>query len=294
MTINRAVASLALIALIATLPGVASAADNDLVLRRLAECSYQNIDGTETCVSVTPDNAGFEALSRDLGLAVSPKGFTPGETIGEAGFEMSFELNINNIDASADYWQTAVEDRDPSDNLLISQIHLRKGLPFSFQLGAVLSHVFNSEMWALGAEIGWALHEDFFWPVPDLGVRGFVNHMVGAQDLNLTTAGFDVITSVPVGLGGVVQLTPYIGYNFTAIFASSRLLDASPEDSSPPVQGTGGAISVKPEFVFDNVTSTHSRFLGGLRLRFAVVNFSFETVFAQEVQSYGFKLGLDF
>ena len=71
-------------------------------------------------------------------------------------------------------------------------------------------------------------------------------------------------------------------------------LDASPDDSSPPVEGSGGAISVKPEFVFDEMSSAHHRFLGGLRLRFAAVNVSFETVYSEEVQSYGMKLGLDF
>jgi hypothetical protein len=276
------------------LPSVALAGENDLVLRRLGECTYQTVDGREVCVSVEPDTAGFEALTSDLGLAVSPKGFAPAETLGEAGFLVAFELGFNTVDASQAYWQAAVEDRDPSDLLMTSQIHVSKGLPFSFEVGGVLTHIFSSEMWALGAELAWAFHEDYFWPVPDLGVRGFVNHVVGAPDLNLTTAGFDILASVPVGLNGVVQLTPYLGYNFTAVFASSRLLDASPEDSTPPIEGSGTVVSVKPEFVFDNITTTHNRFVGGFRLRYAWVNFTFETLIAQNVQSYGLRLGLDF
>jgi len=267
---------------------------NDLVLRRLGECTFQTVDGREVCVSVTPDTDAFEALSRDLAFVMSPKGITPAETVGEAGFEMSFEMNLNVIDSNADYWQRSVEDQSPNDVLVVSQIHLAKGLPFSFEIGAILSHLFDSDMWAMGAELAWAWHEDYFYPAPDLGIRGFVNHMVGSTDINLTTAGFDVLMSIPIGVGGVVAITPFVGYNFTAVFSSSRLLDATPEDSTPPIEGTGTVVSVKPEFVFDNINKTYSRYLGGFRIRFALVNFSFETLYAEEVQTYSVKLGLDF
>lgn len=285
---------LAVLGAILSVSAPSYASGNDLVLRRLGECTFQTIDGREQCVSVTPDTDGFESLVRDLGFVMSPKGLSPAETVGQAGFEMAFELSLNVINANADYWEAAVEDQDPDNVMLVNQIHFTKGLPFSFEIGAVLSHLFESDMWALGTELTWAFHEDYFWPVPDLGMRGFVNHVVGARDLNLTTAGFDVIASVPIGAGGVVSLTPYIGYNFTAIFASSRLLDATPQDTTPPIEGIGTQASIKPEFVFDNTTSSHSRFLGGLRIRFALVNFTFETLYASEVQAYSLKLGLDF
>lgn len=276
------------------LMGTAQGAGNDLVLRRLGECTFQTIDGREQCVAVAPDLDGFESLSRDLGFVMSPKGISPAETVGEAGFEMAFEISMNVIEASAEYWKRAVEDQQPDNVLVVSQIHLVKGLPFSFELGAILSHLFQSDMWALGAELSWAWHEDYFWPVPDLGVRGFVNHTVGSTDINLTTAGFDALVSIPVGVGGVISLTPFVGYNFTVVFTSSRLLDATPDDISPPIEGAGNQPSIKPEFVFDNTSNMYSRFLAGFRIRFAVVNFSFETLWAEEVQAYSLKLGLDF
>ena len=91
-----------------------------------------------------------------------------------------------------------------------------------------------------------------------------------------------------------MSISPFVGYNFTAVFASSRLLDATPEDITPPIEGAGTQPSIKPEFVFDNTTNLYSRFLGGFRIRFAVVNFSFETLWSEQVQAYSLKLGLDF
>ena len=266
------------------------AGENDLVLHRLGECTYENSE----CVSVIPNTAAFEDLTRDLGFILSPKGLSPADTIGVAGFESSFEISLNVIDPSAEYWQTAVEDRDPSSLMAVSQVHFTKGLPHSVEIGGVLSHLHSSDIWSVGTEITWSFHDDFFHPVPNLGARGFVSHAVGASDLNLTTAGVDVITDVPIGVNGMFSFTPYVGYNFLAIFASSRLLDASPADPAPPVESTEGTLAVKPEFVFENVTNTFHRYLGGFRCRFAYVNFTTEVLFSPEVQTYSFKLGMDF
>jgi hypothetical protein len=280
-------------ALVVTSPSAALAGGNDLELRRLGTCTNATIDGREVCVAVAPDEEGFDSLTRDLGLTLSPKRMAPAETLGEAGFEYAFELLFNVVDGGAAYYR-ALEDRDPGNLLLTSQFHIRKGLPFSFELGGVLSHLFDSNLWAVGAEIMWALHEDYLYPVPDLGVRGFVNNVVGSTDLNLTTAGFDILLDLPIGVNGVVELTPYAGYNFTAVFSSSRLLDASPEDPTPPTEGGASGQSIKPEFVFDNRTNTYSRFVGGMRLRYAVLNATFETSIGANVVSTGLHLGLDF
>ncbi|MCA9561874.1 MAG: hypothetical protein KC561_00225 [Myxococcales bacterium] len=295
--INRSLARWTSVAAVLAVMSTASSAvadDNDLVLRRFGECDFVTTGGTEQCVGVTADEESFRNLSRDLGYIFSPKGLSPGETIGEVGFELSYELNLNVIDSDADYWQTAVEDRDPDPVMVVSQIHVTKGLPFSFEVGAVLSHLFGSEMWALGGEVSWAIHEDYFYPVPNLGVRGFVNNVLGSSDINLTTAGFDLVADWPVGINGVASFTPYIGYNMTAVFASSRLLDATPEDGTPPIEGTGNQQSSKPEFVFDNENNVYHRWLAGFRVRFVMVNTSFEAIIADEVQTYSLKLGLDF
>lgn len=270
-------------------------AGNDLVLHRLGSC----VDAA--CSEVQRDDDAFRQLTRDLGLAFSPKGLAPPETLGEAGFNYGFELIFNTVDSSAisdggaePYWQTAVEDRDPSDILMVSQLHIRKGLPFSFELGAVLSHLFQSSMWGLGVELAWAFHEDTYWPVPDFGVRGFVSNVVGSTDLNLTLAGFDLMLGIPIGISNLYSLTPYAGWNYTAIFASSRLLDKTPGDNTPPFQGSGGTASVKPEFVFDDTRQQFNRFVGGLRFGYAVVNLTLETSIGADVQSYALHLGLDF
>ena len=129
---------------------------------------------------------------------------------------------------------------------------------------------------------------------PDFGVRGFVSNVVGSTDLNLTMAGFDLMLGIPIGISNLYSLTPYAGWNYTAIFASSRLLDKTPGDSTPPFEGGGDAASVKPEFVFDDTRQQFNRFVGGLRFRYAVVNLTLEASIGADVQSYALHLGLDF
>jgi hypothetical protein len=283
----------------------ALADSNDVVLNRLAECQYVtggvttvapspcNVAPPGSSLFVVPDTDAFEALARDLGLVMSPKGMTTGETIGQAGFEYAYELSFNLIDSDADHWQRAIEDRDPSGLMMVSQFHVTKGLPYSFEVGAILSHLHGSELWGLGGEISFSFHEDFFWPAPDLGIRVFVNNMVGSTDMNLTIGGFDVLLDFTMGLSNVVNFTPYVGYNFTRIWASSRLLDSTPQDPSPPIEGSGGAPSNKPEFVFDNIANNFDRLLVGSRFRYAALNVTIEGAIGH-VNTFSLHIGMDF
>ena len=266
----------ALVALIGLFAGhPALAADNDPVLRRFF---------TDTGNGPVPDQALFREMVREYGMAFAPKLLAPAETLGVNGFEIATELSITDIDEQAQHWQLGVEDESPPQTLLTTQLRVRKGLPFSFEIGGVAAYMVNSELWAFGGELKWAINEGIeAFPV-DFAVRGAFNATVGSTELNLRTFGLDIILSRSFGAGGVVNIAPYMAYNPTFIFATSGVLDSTPIVPDDPARN----------FVFGDEQITLHRFVVGTRLVFALVNFTPEVVFAEGIQSYNFNLGLDF
>lgn len=276
-----------IVATVLALP--ASAGDNDLVLNRFGSCIPDEVDPVnKPCVSRSVREDLFNALASDMGLVFSPRFLAPSETLGEAGFEFAAEVSFSVIDNSAEHWTLAMQDRDPPAALTTTQIHIRKGLPFSFELGAIVGYLIDSEMFNLGMELKWTLNEGFYY-LPDFSVRGTVNTVVGSSQLNLTTAGFDFSVSKAFGIVGLFNVTPYLGYNLVLVFASSRVLDASPGDPTPPLRDDN-----EPEFVFGQRNITHHRFFLGCRLVLYRILFAFEMDFAADVQTYSLKLGFDF
>ncbi len=272
------------------------AGSNDITLQRYGTCRAGQVGGRQSdCFQVAQEDEWFEQLSRDLGLVFSPKLNATAETLGQAGFAFQIDQNISLINNHEEYWIEANVDEDPAGTLLTTQLHFRKGLPLSLEIGGVLTFLWESQLMAVGSEIRWALHEDYLWPVPDLAVRGFVNTVLGSSQLSLTTAGADVVAGVPIGVGNVMNITPYFGYNLTAVIAASRLIDASPTSSLPPViDPTSDQLSNQPEFVFDLNTQLVHQGMGGVRFQFAVTNIGFEAIVSSKVQTYSFNLGLEF
>ena len=199
--------------LTSSVPYEAYAKDNDVVLSRLATFDQRacGLDGDNLCGSVTKDQAAFNRLAVDLGEVFAPRLANPAETLGEAGFAVGVMTSLSFIPSDEQYWREVVEDRDPSSSLFTGHLQVRKGLPFSFEVAGNMGYLFNSEMFTVGADLKWALHEGFFY-MPAVAVRGSVNTVLGAEYLNLaSTAGWDVSVSKDFGIGGVVSLAPFRG-----------------------------------------------------------------------------------
>jgi len=270
----------------------ALAGSNDITLQRFGQCTF----GSEgNCTGVLVDEQGFRNFARDFGLVMSPRIAATAETLGQAGFAFQIDHTINTIDATEPYWILANENGDPSGSMATTSFHVRKGLPFSLELGGLFTALWNSSMVSVGTELKWALHEDYLWPVPDLMVRGFVNTVLGDPQLSLTNAGVDVVVGAPIGVGDVMNITPFAGYEMTAVISSSRLIDATPEDLTPPFQDLENpSRSNAPEFVFDVDTELVHQGLGGVRFQFTAVNLLMMVTASGDVQSYTFSLGADF
>lgn len=282
----------------------AMARDNDLVLSRLATFNPQpcGSTGQNICGVANPEQDKFNNLVADLGQVFAPRLANPAETLGEAGFALAIMGSVSTIDPNADYWQQAISDGDAPGAFFTGHVQVRKGLPFSFELAGNMSYLGNSEMFAVGSDIKWALHEGFFF-MPDVAVRGSINTVLGAEYLNLFNVGWDVSVSKDFGLGGVLSIAPFAGYQNLYTFGSSRLINAYPQDPRPPQTSTNSAGMTEvfaPEFVFDRHDATANRFFLGARLDVWIMSFILEGVVGgksatgKRVNQFTFSGGLDF
>lgn len=278
----------------------AMARDNDLVLSRLAtfNASPCGTDNQSLCGVAQPDQESFNALTADLGQVFAPRLANPAETLGEAGFAIAVMGSVSTIDADAEYWNEAIRDGDPPGSFFTGHVQVRKGLPFSFELAGNMAYLGNSEMFAVGSDLKWSLHEGFFF-MPDVAVRGSVNTVLGAEYLNLVNVGWDVSVSKDFGLAGMLSIAPFAGYQNLYTISSSRLINAYPQDPRPPQTLEGGDVFA-PEFVFEQHTASNNRFFLGARLHVWVLSFVLEGVVGgkgatgKRVNQFTFSGGLDF
>ncbi|TVQ97253.1 MAG: hypothetical protein EA398_14895 [Deltaproteobacteria bacterium] len=281
-----AVAALALV----SLPGSAAAGTNDITLGRFGEC---NVTANSRCFGVIVNEEAYRQLSRDLGLLTQPRNAAPAGTLGTAGFAFRIDHSFHTIDAQSEGWQLGRVTPSDDDLLHTSHFHVRKGLPFGFEIEGSVGHLWGSEMMTVGTGIKWSPLEDIYWPAPDLSFRGSVGTLLGVPTMNVTTIGADVLLGTRVGVGHVMTISPWAGYSLAAVVSSTRMLDADPEVRRP--QTDAGASSYFSEFVFGTDTELVHRATLGLHFQFTVATLSFEAMLGDsDVQSYTLSLGAEF
>lgn len=228
---------------------------------------------------LTLDAIGFKRMARDLGLALQPRFAGPATTVGGRGFDIGYAFSFTDIDQSASQWTTPVAGA--GDLLQVSQIAVRKGLPYSFEIGAVVGYLHDSHLWGVAVELKWAFVEGYEL-APDFGLRVHLNTMLGSRDIAMLSTGADLLIGKSFGLGGLVQLVPYAGYSFTYIRASSHVLGVFPEGGVQPVT-----------FILPDQDVFAHRGVAGLRLVATIVDVGFEAALG-EVHSFALRGGLNF
>lgn len=281
-------------------PAAARALDNDPALRGFGTYDAQNH-------TVETDQAGFRRYVRELGMAMAPKLLAPAETLGLNGFAFSLgQYSATNIDESSEHWkkgteqtlaETTAHESAPELNgeaqapgmLHTLDFRVRKGLPYSLEIGSAITWLVNSELFAWGAELKWALNESVeAFPI-DVAVQAAVNRCFGSTELDLTTVGLNFILGKGFGAGGVVHLAPYMAYNPVFVFAESNVLDTTP--------GTNEELDARDRgssFVLASEDVTLHRFALGTRFAASVLSITPEVVLTKGIQSYNVQLGLEF
>jgi hypothetical protein len=293
---RAAFASIAALALGA--PTSALAAPNDFRFNA-TDAAGQGIFFDE---SFAPRVDRYARFTTELAYVLAPRLVGPAETLGHAGFGVGLGWSGSFVSASDPMWRsteraTRLGDAPPS---LLHTLHVdvRKGLPFSFEVGGSLAWLVESRMMAPTVDVRWALHEGFRY-APDFAARASLTHVIGARDLNLTTLGLDGTLSKGFGVGGVVHLAPYVGWTVMMVAASTRVVDPTPSDTA----------DVEKNFVFPDLELTsnvHHRLGFGVRALFSFLSVGVQgdwevlkdtadgTQFFGTVHSVRVKLGLEY
>lgn len=237
---------------------------------------YQLGNPQESRTGGTPTaNAAFRAFSKRLAAAMTSVNLAPPETLGHSAFALSAELSVVDLGGATETSKMPTQ-RAISGPVLLPSIHIRKGLPWSFELGVRAAWFEKSRMGLGTVELKWAINEGFTY-LPDICVRGSITKILNSRDFDVTAGGLDLGIGKQFAIAGMVTLTPYIGWNLTFVGASSNSIDFNPtrslaEADQPNAQFTD-------YYVFDSVlaaSNTNNRFYGGFRFIAGVVMLGFE------------------
>lgn len=251
---RRAPCRLVPLALLALAAGPAAADTYDFKLYQLGNPQPSGTGHTPRA------DANFRAFARQFGAAMTSVNLAPPETLGHSGFAFNAELSI--VDFGGATLPTEGEFKGP---LLIPSLHIRKGLPWSFEVGARGAWVEKSRMGIASLELKWAINEGFTY-LPDIGIRGNVSKLVNGRDFDVTTGGLDIGIGKQFAIAGMITITPYVGWNLLFVGATTSSIDFRPsrtlEESDLPGE------QYRDYYIFTSVqaaANTHNRFYGGFR-----------------------------
>jgi hypothetical protein len=208
-------------------------------------------------------------LSSEFALLMSGPLLQPASTTGHAGFDVAFEGAYQPVHAGAiggerlgfmpSPWPTR---GDAPSAVTTTGVHVRKALPWSFELGGRLTNVNKSSYFAAQGEAKWALNEGFE-KIPDFAVRLAYTRLFGQEHWNLGAADLDFMVSKRWGVSAVTSFTPYLALRYTYVNASTDAID---------FQGAGGA-------AFPNLQAGLFRTTLGVRMTASVVSMALETTY---------------
>lgn len=159
-------------------------------------------------------NAQFKSFAREAGAVAAYRGVAPAEPQGVTGFDIGVEVSF--VDIDTEVWRAVLNERgttNPPSFLPVPRLHVRKGLPFNLDVGAMYAQVPDSNITLWGGELQLALLEGGT-ATPALALRGSFSSLEGVDDLDLQTYAADVVLSK-----GFLMFTPYIGAGVVQIEA---------------------------------------------------------------------------
>jgi hypothetical protein len=277
-------ARLAALAALLAAGGTARAGDNDLVLGRLGDVVE---DESGEPIGAVGANQDFRSLASELGVVMAPRLAEPADTLGVSGFQFAADLAWTRVHPDRRYWRALAGSPDPGgdgahgdDFMTTLGLFARKGiwLPApSFEVGVGAVHLLDSRLWSAQAYAKLALLEGYHdWPVPSLALRAAASRLMGSAELGLTDVSVDASVSKAFGVGGVVRIAPYAGWNALFILPSSEVVDKTPDVDDRDLPGDANL-----SFLFvDQDRIVRHRLFAGVKLKHYVVSLSIEAALA--------------
>ncbi len=292
----------ALTVLLVSGPASVLANPYDITLRGLGRPQYVNSE-------LDKANRRFKFVANELTMAMAPRPLAPAETLGLDGFEISIVNTVTPISAEAQYWQgqpgmplfegVALGGGQPQV-FWTPTAHIRKGLPMSMEIGISGSYLAWSEMFMLGVEYKICWHESFWRWAPAVATRVAFSRLFGNSELSVIAAEADLLVSLPFGLGGMFQVTPYLGYGQLFAHVDSMVIDETPfevvDTEFDQKGGSDGSLYRYQTVAWQD--NAHGRLVVGMRfvVAFIEVLFEFNYMFMDgpnNMTSYSAKLGFD-
>jgi len=203
----------------------------------------------------------FVTLSENVAAATHYKSLAPAEPLGILGFDVALELSSTEIES--DIFDLASAGGFDIGSFLVPRLHVHKGLPFNFDIGASLTSIPDTDFRIIGAEVRYAILEGTI-ATPALAVRLTHSRVTGADEIDLNSTGAEVSVSK-----GFLILTPYAGAGVV-------------RTSSNPNVGT-----------LSDESFTQTKVYAGLNVNLGF-NLGFEVDTTGDFVSYSVKAGLRF
>ena len=138
----------------------------------------------------------------DLGAVIAYRGVTPGNSLGITGFDIGLEVTQTKLENPAILKQAGGGD---NTSLYVPKLHVQKGLPLGFDIGAFVSKVPGINATLFGAEGRYQIIEDGL-TTPSLAVRVSGSKVTGVSQTSLSTVAVDLMISKKLTF-----VTPYAG-----------------------------------------------------------------------------------
>jgi hypothetical protein len=295
---RRLLAPLAVAATLLLRPGTVAAEPLDLDLSRLGAPSeavwtklaeIHGVSGVDAALLASEAKTRFAILSSETALALSSAILMPASTTGYSGFDIGLEaayvaVHPQTVGSTSFGSPPLFEPRGPwqtrsltPHELFLPSVHVRKALPFSFEVGGRMIYLSQSSYFGAQVEGKWALNEGFH-VLPDLAVRVAHTELFGQRDWNLGATDLDLMISKRFGVNRVTSLTPYLVARFTYVGASSVTMDFGPVRA-------GGAIATDAEDMrstqaaFPKLRAGFYRTTAGLRFTSHVLSLAGEVTY---------------
>lgn len=205
---------------------------------------------------VTPTGSSIKSdsmrqLMRELSFALGPRSSGPIASQGALGVDFAYEMGMSGANDKADYWQKGAEA--PAPSLTSHTMRFRKGLPQSLAVGASLSHLSDSSLYAAGFELQTSFI-DGFRSIPDFGARMGGTAIFGNSHLEGFYNFFgDMTLSKSFGVAGVLALQPWLTYSLSGTYYKPLAEKIIPDDKT--------LADVQPQYQFD-VSLAHRGAIG--------------------------------
>ena len=201
------------------------------------------------------------ALTKDLGSVLSYKPLIPSEPLGITGFDVGLGFTGTRLGDPGVFAKAGGGNRS---NAYSPSLRLDKGLPFGFDVGAVLGEVAGTNIRYWGGELRYALISGNV-ALPAVAIRGSYTRMTGVDQMELNTKGLDLSVSK-----GFALFTPYAGVG--AVWTTGT--------------PTGTA--------FTKEKVTQGKVFAGINANFGLTNVALEADRTGDAATLGMKLGFRF